>query len=61
MLISEIKRRGMSQREIAAEIGVSHSVVTDLKNRRPRPPSWPVGDKLIRLYERVLAKGAGNA
>ena len=42
----EIKKQGLTQYKLSKMIGVSHSVLTDLKNGRNKKPSFELVEKI---------------
>lgn len=56
-VISSIKASGMTQEQIAQNIGVASGTLSDLYNGNIAEPKWSKGNELLRLYEeRCLAK-----
>lgn len=56
-IISSIKASGMTQEQIAQDIGVASGTLSDLYNGNITEPKWSKGNELLRLYEeRCLTK-----
>lgn len=63
-IIDEIKSTGMTQREIADEIGVSVGALSELKDGKICDPRWSRGDALLALHRKLRRKinmVSGNA
>jgi predicted XRE-type DNA-binding protein len=53
-IITEICASGMTQRQVAAEVGIAQPSLCDIANGHTKSPSWPVGDALLRIHDRVI-------
>lgn len=51
-IIVEIKATGMTQEEIAYDIGVSVGALSELLNGKINEPRWSRGDALLSLHAR---------
>lgn len=49
-IIEELKRRGWTQKDLAAELNVAQSSVSDLANGKTRSPAYQVGRQLELLH-----------
>lgn len=57
-LVADIKATGMTQEQIATEIGVSVGSLSELINGKIGEPKWSRGDALIALHQKMCQKQA---
>lgn len=55
-VIVEIKATGMTQEQIAEQIGVSAGTLSELLNGKINEPRWSRGDALLALHSRRCAE-----
>lgn len=61
IIVSEINQAGMSQRKIAAEVGLSQPSICELMSGKIKSPLWESGDALLRIHRQVMqAKKRAN-
>jgi len=57
-IVTEIKERGMTQSQIADEIGVAAGTLSELCSGKIAEPKWSKGDALIALHEKTAGQKA---
>lgn len=57
-LVADIKAAGMTQEQIATEIGVSVGSLSELINGKIGEPKWSRGDALIVLHQKMCQQKA---
>jgi transcriptional regulator with XRE-family HTH domain len=49
-VISDIKKSGYTQEQIAEAIGVSAGTISELRSGKVNDPRWSSGDALLKLH-----------
>lgn len=57
-LVADIKAAGMTQEQIACEIGISVGSLSELINGKIGEPKWSRGDALIALHQKLCQQQA---
>jgi predicted XRE-type DNA-binding protein len=60
-LLSDLTASGLTQAEIASEVGVTQSSISDLKRGTTTRPNFELGNKLVQLHKRVMREVAAKA
>ena len=57
-IVAEIKETGLTQAQIADEIGVSVGTLSELCSGKVSEPKWSKGDALLALHAKLVSKEA---
>lgn len=53
-IITDLKAKGMTLQQIADAVGTSAPTIHRIQNSG-QVPSWPLGDALVRLHQKMTA------
>ena len=57
-IISDIKRAGYTQEQIAEAVGVSAGTISELRSGKVMDPRWSSGDALLKLHAECVKQVA---